>query len=216
MHPFTFVAAAIAMLWLLTVLASPVTRFEQAVMSAFGLLLSPAALVMAASGKPFGFPLTLRPEDVVFVACLFGVAAAGYHLLLERHGSRLHGKRIHRRHLAHWLSHLMILLGSWVIIALTCRIVFATPVPGAFAIGGLLVGIFVIADRRDLLLRALLTGLLVSLLIFLVETLFAARLFVPTVPSLAGLPVEELLWAGVVGFAAGPVYEFARHLRAIS
>jgi len=205
MSPFTFVVAAVGMVWLAMLLGSDHTRFEQLVMSLFGFLVAPAALLMSAPLAETGF------AELLFVASTFGIAAVTYHALLEPHAVRLNGRR--DRHPAHWMSHLLMSGGIWVIIAIAARIVFAVPAAQAFAMGGLLVGVYVLADHRELLLKALLSGVIVSILVFATEALFSGHLFAVVSQTLEGLPVEELLWAGVVGFTAGPVYEFARHVR---
>lgn len=207
MLPFTFVATAVGLLWLGLLLASPHTRFEQVVMSAFGLLLAPATLFLVA-------PTARSLADFVFVVSLFGVAAVAYHALVDRHADRWRGKRLKSRpHIANWVAHLMIAGGAWMTIAIAAKLVLAVPEVQAFTLGGLLIGIYVVADRKDLLLKALLTGIFAVLLVLAVEAVFSARLFLPTVPPLAGLPIEEILWAAVVGFTVGPLYEYVRHLR---
>jgi hypothetical protein len=205
MSPFTYVVASVGMVWLAMLLASDHTRFEQLVMSLFGFLVAPAALLMSAPLAETGF------AELLFVAIVFGISAVTYHSLLESHADRLNGRR--ERHPAHWVSHLLMSGGIWVIIAIAARLVFAMPRAQAFALGGLLVGVYALADHRDLLLKALLSGAIVSILVFATEAMFAGHLFAAVSLTLEGLPVEELLWAGVVGFTAGPVYEFARHVR---
>jgi hypothetical protein len=60
-----------------------------------------------------------------------------------------------------------------------------------------------------------------ALLVFIVEHLFFIRLF-PNIATnywewdmlstfiLGGIPLEEILWAGIVGFTIGPMYEWLR------
>jgi hypothetical protein len=61
-------------------------------------------------------------------------------------------------------------------------------------------------------------------LIFLLENIFFVRLFPLDAGSfwqfenlspmlLGGVPMEELIWAAVAGFAIGPLYEWLRHLK---
>jgi hypothetical protein len=101
--------------------------------------------------------------------------------------------------------------------------VFSLTTIHALMIGGLLVGMYVIADRHDLLMNALLSGLFTSALVFITEQIFFVRLF-PLDASLfwqwnalskfviGGIPLEEIMWAAVVGFTIGPMYEWLRRV----
>ena len=63
-----------------------------------------------------------------------------------------------------------------------------------------------------------------AVMIFVVEQIFFLRLFPETFANLSllsntssyvlgSVPMEEILWAAVVGFTIGPLYEYLRRFR---
>ncbi len=227
MPTFLFVTLALVVLWAFVFASSKETRHEQLVMSVIGLVLSPGALVLASIDYRSGRGTTstiVGAEDLLFAACLFGLAAVVYQVVFAKHTERLKGVRIKLSHPAsHWVSHLLIAFGLWAFSSLALTLVLHLSSVEAFIVGGLLIGIYVIADRKDLLFNALLSGLLVAIMVFVVEQLFFMRIFPEASADfwqlgnltgilLGGIPVEEILWAAVVGFAVGPIYEYMRQL----
>lgn len=227
MSPFLLVSIVLFAVWSALFLFSRSTRREQAVMSIIGGVLSPGVLMVAAhdarSLETYGAPVGV--EDLLFSFCLFGIAAVIYQALLGKHTAKWRGDRYRIANPAmHWFSHLLIIFGIWAFISLVMSLVFALSTVQGIIIGGLLIGTYIVADRKDLLLDALLSGILVAILVFLTEQLFFARLFPDAARDfwqienisgilLGGIPVEEILWAAVVGFAVGPVYEYIRRYR---
>jgi len=229
MSPFLLVSIALFLVWSALFFLSTATRREQAIMSIVGLLLSPGALFFASadfrsggeSASAFGV------ENFIFSFALFGVAAVVYQAAFGKRVAAWRGDRYRIAHPGlHWASHLAILLGIWVFVALVTSLVFHLTMIQSVTVGGLLIGIYVIADRQDLLLDALLSGIFSAILVFVMEQLFFARLFPEAALSfwnidnlsgivLGGIPVEEILWAAVVGFAVGPLYEYIRRYRLV-
>ena len=211
-------------LWLVLFLFSNETRREQLIMSIVGLVLSPGILLIAT----YDFRQIVSDEvavvgieDFLFAFSFFGVAAVIYQALIGKHAHKLRGSRYEVKHLGHWIGHLVLILGLWAFSALLLIEVFALSSIQGLIVGGLLVGMYVIADRHDLTLNALLSGLFMAALIFIVEQIFFVRLFPIDAASfwqfdalsgfiIGGIPLEELMWAAVVGFTIGPLYEYLR------
>ncbi len=228
MPPFLYVSLAFFVVWAIILFCSKQTRHEQVVMSVVGLVLAPGALMVASVDyRSVGVTsvTSMGIEDLLFAFCLFGVAAVIYQVVFGKHIKRFRGDRLFLSHPpTHWLAHLIIALGIWACISLTLTIVLALSTIQAIIVGGLMVGTYIIADRKDLMFDALLSGLFVSVLVFVIEQLFFVRMF-PEIASgywqtaqlsglaLGGIPVEEILWAGVVGFTIGPLYEYMREMR---
>ena len=70
----------------------------------------------------------------------------------------------------------------------------------------------------------ILSGIFISGLVFAAEQVFFGRMFPEAAPAfwqarhlsglmLGGIPVEEIVWSGVVGFAIGPLYEYMREIK---
>ncbi len=227
MSPFLYVSLALFAVWAVVLFLSKRTRHEQIVMSIIGLVLAPGAMAVAAIDyrNATATAGSVGIEDLLFAFCVFGIASVIYQFALGKHTKKLRGARIFLSHPAtHWLAHLVIALGIWAVVALSLTVVLGLSSIQAAIVAGLLVGTYVIADRKDLMFDALLSGLFVAVLVFAAEQLFFVRLFPDAAAQywqsgnlsglvLAGVPLEEILWAGVVGFAIGPLYEYMRDMR---
>ncbi len=225
MPSFLIASLVLFIVWLIFFLFVSQTRREQLVMSVVGLVLAPGVLLIVASDYRNMISDTMAGvglEDLLFSFSLFGIAAVIYQILVGKHAHKLKGERLHHAHPAvHWYVHLVLVLGLWAFVSLLLIDVFELASIRALVVGGLLIGVYVVADRHDLLLDALLSGLFTALLVFLTEQIFFARLF-PEAASqfwqfdqmttflIGGIPLEELLWAAVVGFTIGPLYEWLR------
>jgi hypothetical protein len=228
MQSFLLTSMALFILWLALVLFSKNTRKEQLIMSIVGLIITPAILLMVAIDHSLAAKdplIVIGIEDLIFSFSLFGIASVIYHALLGKHFVKLKGKRYKVEHpLINWVTHLIALLGLWASIALLLTNVFGLHAVRALVAGGLIIGVYIIIERHDLLINALLSGLMMAVLIFILEQLFAIRLS-PSIAEgfwqfdniksimISGVPVEKILWASVVGFAIGPMYEYIRHYK---
>lgn len=226
--PFLALSLTLLVIWLVIFFFSKETRKEQLFMSVVGVVLTPGILFVALSDYRRSLPVSGAPigiEDFLFAFALCGVAAVIYQVVFGRHLQKVRGQRffVNPPHL-HWISLVIMITGVWAAIALTLTTLFPINSVYAFAVGGLMVGTYIIADRHDLLLNALVSGAFVALLVFVLEQIFFTRLFpidagsVWQIENLSGTllgstPVEELLWVGVVGFAIGPLYEYVRGYR---
>lgn len=224
MSPFFIVSLVMFLIWLGFILFSSKTRREQIIMSFVGLIVAPGALMIASADyRGQGTQIAaIGIEDLLFSFALFGIAAVIYQVLL---GKRISNRTIERRRvqpaILHWAAQLVIMISAWLLILLVMNAFFGMGVIQSAVIGGLFVGIYIIADRKDLLADALLSGFFTLVLVFVTEQLFFVRLFPEAISNfwtsetvsgivLGGIPFEELLWAAVVGFAIGPLYEYIR------
>ena len=225
MTSFLFSSLAFFFVWLMLLLFSESTRREQLIMSVVGLVLSPGVLLIAATDYrqiTSGTVSAIGVEDMLFAFSLFGIAAVIYHVLLGKHTHKLRGPKVKIDHaVTHWLAHLILVLGLWIIMSLLLLEVFGLSSVQSGIVGGLLIATYIIAERQDLLFDALLSGVLVAALVFIVEHLFFARMFPDAASNywqfenlstfvVGGIPIEELMWAAVVGLAIGPMYEWLR------
>lgn len=227
MSSFLIVSLVLFVVWLIFMLFSNETRREQVIMSIVGMVLSPGILIVVASDfrNVIATDSTaIGIEDLIFAFSLFGIAAVIYQVLVGRHAHKLRGSRFDSKHIVHWIGHLILILGLWAFGSLLMIHVFSLSTVNALMVGGLLVGMYIIADRHDLLMNALLSGLFTAGLVFVTEQIFFVRLF-PLDASLfwqwnalskfviGGIPLEEIMWAAVVGFTIGPMYEWLRKYR---
>jgi len=228
MPSFLLASLAFFLIWVLLFVFSKDSRKEQLLMSLVGLLVSPAVLLLAASDFRnilLDSPFFVGIEDFIFAFSTFGVASVVYHVLIGKHGHKIKGERIRANSSAlHWVGHLVLVLALWAFVSLLMISVFDLASIQALAVGGLMIGIYIIADRHDLLFNALVSGIVMVILIFVLEQIFFIRLYpeaaevfwkLDTIPYflLGGIPLEELMWAAVVGFTIGPMYEWLRNIK---
>jgi hypothetical protein len=225
---FLYLSLTLFIIWCVLFFFSKSTRREQMFMSLIGLVLSPAVMLIALSDLRRTLPFSgepIRIEDFLFAFSFAGIAAVIYQVIVGKHLVKLRRPRIILKPRAvHWFSQLTILFAIWASISLLATLLFAAQSVHAFLIGGLLVGTYMIADRQDLLLNALVSGAFMTLLLLILEHLYFVRLF-PTDASdlwhlgnlsgafVGAIPIEELLWIAIVGFAIGPMYEYVRRYR---
>ncbi|TAK04300.1 hypothetical protein EPO34_04145 [Patescibacteria group bacterium] len=232
MPPFAYVTLAMLVIWAFLFVVSERTRLEQLAMSALGLILSPTALALVAADHRSGSAqASVSPgiAEFVFSAAMFGIAAVACHLALHAPAAAGHARiaawrgarlRIRSATLS-FVAPLLIVAGAWLFVAVAVQLTLAIPPVPALALSGVMMGLHAVADRKDLLLDALVTGTVIAALVFSVEQVFFVRLFPEAAAAfwsaenlsgilLAGIPISELLWAAVVGFTAGPMYEYVR------
>jgi hypothetical protein len=227
MSSFLITSIIFFIIWLAFFLFSNETRKEQLIMSVVGLVLSPGALLIATNDYrqiiSNNVPI-VGIEDLIFAFSFFGIAAVIYQVLLGKHTHKMRGSKYQAEHLGHWVGHLILTLGAWAFASLLLIHVFALASVQAAIVGGLLIGMYIIADRHDLLLNALLSGVFMGSLVFIIEQIFFVRLFPIDAGAfwqldhlsqfvIGGVPLEEIMWAAVVGFTVGPLYEWLRRYK---
>jgi hypothetical protein len=223
---FLITSLALFVVWSVIFFFFKRTRKEQMVMSLAGLLLSPAVMLFALTDYRRSLAIgngVIAVEDFLFAFCLTGIAAVIYEAVVGKRLVAWRGERVLLRpKVVHWMAQLVIVFAIWTCISVSIMALFPINAVYAFAAGGMLIGTYIIADRHDLMLNALGSGALTALLLFILEQIFFRRLFsfdaeqIWQMENLSGvllgpMPMEELLWFGVVGFAVGPLYEFVRH-----
>ena len=231
MTSFLYASLTLFLIWLGFLLFSKATRKEQLIMSLVGLVITPAAILIASVDYRSVFASEMASfgiEDFIFAFSLFGIAAVIYQALVGKRARAWRGERYKAGNkVAHWFAHLLIIIGIWVFTSFVMVAVFSMIAIHAFIVGGIMIGIYVIADRHDLLFNALLSGIMVAVLIFIIEQIFFLRLYPETLTSITllsnasgyvigSVPLEEIFWAAVVGFSIGPLYEYLRHERLIN
>ncbi len=222
MPTFLYTSLALFAVWAMLLLLSRPTRREQLVMSLVGLVIAPAALFLAAAEGTSAVQGPIGVEDLIFAVSFFGVAAVAYEALM---GVHLHAVRPARKEPKHpllaWAGRLLLALSFWAAVSVANLFVFELSVPRAAAAGALLVAVYVVAERKDLLLNALISGLFMSALVFLCQQLFFVQLFpgeaavrALSAPYIVGgVSTDVLLWSAMAGFAIGPLYEYVRRLK---
>ncbi len=228
MFPFLLFSLVLFLVWLAFLFFSKETRKEQLVMSVVGLVLAPALLLIAGTRYHAVIrdqPLSFGIEDLLFSFSLFGIASIIYHVLLGKHVHKFKGDRLRLKNpAAHWVAHLILVIGTWICLALGVIVVFGIDPIHALLFGGAMIGTYIIASRQDLLVDALLSGFMTTMLIFVLKQLFFIRLFPHILTNtwewsalssfiLESVRFEELFFVAITGFTIGPMYEWLRRYR---
>lgn len=225
--PLLLISLVLFFIWSFLLFFGKKTRREQIIMSIAGLVLAPAILVVASNDYRVTQTLaygSIGIEDLIFAFSFTGVAAVIYEILIGRKLVPARHKHLWGKHPVNWFASLVIILGSWALVSLMALWLFPVNSVYALMVGGLLVLTYIIADRHDLILDALFSGLFMATLVFGLEQLFFVQLFPTEAAALwqidrlsdflpGGVPIEEIIWILIVGMVIGPVYEFVRHYR---
>ena len=211
---FLVISIVLFALWCLLLVISRATRGEQLVLSLVGLALAPAIVFLALQMAP-GTSRQLGVEDFLFALSFFGIAAVIYEVMFGRHFVIIRSRVPTNHPNLAWIARLFLVICAWIVISVLCFFILQLPMVRAMLAGALLIGVYVIAARKDLLGNALATGTFMAALIFVCELLLGLRFHPTSLPS-AFMTVSfvHLVWAAVVGFAIGPLYEYVRHLKA--
>ena len=224
------VSLALFLIWLGILFVSKKTRREQLIMSVVGLVMTPPALLLSLADYRQAIEegiASIGIEDFIFAFSLFGIAAVVYQVIFGKHVRKMRGGKVgFQNGIVNWIAKLIVVIALWVIIAMSLIALFQLLSTHAFILAGVMIGIYVIAERHDLLLNALFSSFFIAALIFALEILLLSRLYPEagiclwdvkfmTTYLLVGVPAEDVLWAGVVGFTIGPLYEYLRHYRLV-
>ncbi len=214
------------LVWVLLIVTRPELRREMLVLGVFSLFLLPMTFTLGESDPSvieaaFG---TIGLLELAFAFALAGIAGTIFHAITGKHYHRM--PRIKRKRLTkkdslaqHWLLRLFITLLLFVWIVLLFNLLFQVDLATSALIGAIMLAVYMISHRHDLLLdavwSALLTGLIVAFAATFASVFSAGELelpFVKTGGTIASVPIDLLVWSIAVGLVLGPMYEFVRRL----
>lgn len=212
--------------WLFFFVRQTSTRTEMLALGVLSALLAPVFSLL--SGTSLATVSTSGIEigvlDIIFSFCFGGIAAVIFQEVLgKRYRTRipLPLKRIRLNQ--SWFLHLFLLFVLWAWLAVFFTLAVGVAAWQGVIVSGIFLGSYVIVLRHDLLIDAVLSGVLMTVVLFsLYELSFfreGADIATPWWGStstgahlLMSVPLQALLWAATVGFVLGPLYEFARNL----
>lgn len=160
--------------------------------------------------------------DLFFAFALSGIAGGLYHSLFGKHYHKL--PKPERRKVDNdesyaqlWLLRFFVAYLVYIWMVLLLVLLFNISVPIAFLISSIILAVYIVSHRQDLLADALWSSFLTAFVVFLSTIL--ASVFATTTVSIApvvsdvpflGVPLDLLLWSVAAGLALGPLYEFIR------
>ncbi len=159
--------------------------------------------------------------DLVFSFLFAGIAAVIFQQILSKHYSKRRSISLPIKTDNPWFLRLFILMVSWVWFALFLIYVMQTSSWQALVISALFIACYVIAIRRDLFVDAIWSGLLMTILLFVLYEVAYFRTVSELTPYswiseslsqqfIGSAPSSVLIWAAAMGFALGPLYEYVR------
>lgn len=161
--------------------------------------------------------------DLLFSFTVAGLAGSIYHAIFGKHYHRLpkiKSKKATDGTLVQiWLIRLFIgtLIFLWGIVF--CTFAFdLSPAPAAL-VTGIVMGVYIVIHRHDLLADTLLSGLLTGLVAFIAGSiaLFGTSIdfqsaLIAEHGYIGNIPIDLVTWSVAFGFGLGPLYEYIRRI----
>ncbi|MFH1631591.1 MAG: hypothetical protein ABIA47_01015 [bacterium] len=211
----------LALVWFLIYLTHQDVRREMLVLGIFAIFLMPLAFTL---GDPASLDAQskfaqIQIADVLFAFTLAGIAGASFHALFGKHYHKLPKSKRPTEALPAqvWLMRLLIafLIFVWGVVLLT--IIFELSTTQAALISAIVIAVYVVSHRHDLLSDAIWSAFLTTIIVFLASllaTLFTGVDFtigpISSTATFLDVPVDLLVWSAALGLALGPLYEFIR------
>ncbi|HCC84019.1 TPA: hypothetical protein DEP96_04185 [Candidatus Uhrbacteria bacterium] len=221
---FAIFVYILSVLWLGVFVLNKELRKEMIILSVSAFFLAPVIVTVkggdaAMVAERFA---GVHMLDLWFAFVVAGLAGSLYHVIFGKHYHRLPKIKQAKKDDALvqlWLIRLFIgaLAFMWGIVF--CAVAFdLTPAPAALATG-VVMSIYIIAHRHDLLVDVLLSGLITGLVAFFagaIAILGSTQGFSSTLIAEHGylwnVPLDLVTWSVAFGLALGPMYEYIRRL----
>lgn len=223
--PFALLSILLTLVWIFVFIKHKDLREEMGILSICAFFLAPV-IITVKGGDPN--VIAARFNGIQFMDLLFAFSVAGlagtfYHAIFGKHYHRLpklrHTKAQDGILVQIWLIRLFVatLLFLWGIVF--CVFAFdLTPAPAALATA-IVMAVYIIIHRHDLVVDALLSALLMGVITYItaaIALLGSPDDFASTIIAENGyvgnVPMDILTWSVAFGLALGPLYEYIRRL----
>lgn len=222
--PYPTFVLILALSWFVLFLSNVELRRELIVLGVLALFLLPLTFTIHAdetATQALFNALTFL--DLIFVFTVAGIAGTIFHAMLGKHYHSIpvvKGKRSKDQHLAQWwLLRLFfaVLFFLWGVMLLVFG--FDLSLAKAVLVAAIMIAIYMVSHRHDLLLDSIVSGFLTMFIVFLAATLgswFSADPIdiglITSSGAIAGVPTDLLLWSLGLGIVLGPLYEYVRRV----
>ncbi len=195
-------------------------RREMIILSVTAIFLLPLSLSIGA--KSSGVDIAqLGIPDLLFAFFVTGLAGVIYHAALGKEYHRTKHHKSSTRGVAElWLMRLFLFVLLFIWGTVIFILLFNMSNVYASLLSALIVGLYIMSHRKNLLLDSLLSALLMGILMtvvgfvsYSVSPESSELLFVESTTLFLGIPTDLLLWGFALGFALGPLYEYVRKLK---
>lgn len=223
--PFTILAVLLTLVWVVVFIRNKELREEMGILSICAFFLAPV-IITVKGGDPNIIAERfsgLRIMDLLFAFSVAGLAGTFYHAVFGKHYHRLPKLRSVKAKdgtlVQIWLIRLFIatLLFLWGIVF--CVFAFdLSPAPAALATA-LVMAVYIIVHRHDLVVDTLLSALLMGVVTYMTAAIALlgspydfTSLLVANNGFVGNVPIDILTWSVAFGLALGPLYEYIRRL----
>ncbi len=213
----------LVVLWVVLFIHERELRLEMLALGVLGLFLLPLSFtVLQGTDASYGFS-QLTFADLLFTYVIASLAGVLFHAVLGKHYHLLPSKK--RREsiesLAQWwLIRLLLALLFFVWMTLLLTLAFSVSLAGSVLLAAVMLTIYVVSHRHDLLYDAIASALLTGFIVFLAGELAAVFTGLPIAisvvessGSIGSVPSDLIIWSLGVGLILGPLYEYIRRLQ---
>lgn len=211
--------------WIFLFIRNRETRREMLIIGILAALFTPLFLSL-----PSGIfsalnerSVTLHIADFLFSFLFAGIAAVLFQSMFGKFYKTPVKKPI-KKDAQSWLIALLLFMTAWAWVSVLLSILLDLNSIQAIVVSAILVGMYIIMERHDLLWNAIWSAIFMSILFFIVYQisffntgleLSSAWWFNSSFSDrfIASVPVEALLWSASLGFVLGPLYEYVKELR---
>ena len=211
----------LALLWLGLFVYEKPLRKEMLALSMLGIFLLPTSFgILASENVAYGFS-HLRFIDLLFTFTIAGIAGVIYHIVLGKHYHFLPSKKEkkHEELAARWIINLLFAFVFFLWVTLLLNLIFSISLAAAVFLSAVMLVIYLVSHRHDLLYDALASAVLTGLIVFLVAELaafFTSQPFsgdiISTSTTVGSVPLDLILWSVGIGLLLGPIYEYIRRI----
>ena len=219
---YAVMSIILALIWILIFINKAELRTEMLVISIFSIFLLPIwiATQAVAQGAMQELFSSLSFLDLIFLFSISGIASTIFHVFFGKHYTNMpKPKRQKNRDIMAqvWIlgTFFGLLLFVWVTILLA--VIFGLSTPTALLIAAIIVAVYIVSHRHDLLGDAIWSAIFTAFIVFVASTLGSA--FTQTTPAIPfiqsgnfiqGVSMDLIYWALALGLVLGPLYEFIR------
>ncbi|MFH1712333.1 MAG: hypothetical protein ABH846_03825 [Patescibacteria group bacterium] len=224
---YTIIILILMLIWTVIFISRPDLRREMVTLGVLAIFLLPLALTVGSQTQldiQNNFS-QLSLTDMFFAFLLAGIAGVIFHALFGKHYHKLpKPKKTKNKQpdtVAHfWVLRLFLafLFFVWGVVLL--GYIFDLSLPEAVILASIMVAIYIVSHRRDLLADALWSAALTMLIVFItasVASIFAQTNFgitpIYSDASIFSVPLDLIIWSAALGLALGPLYEYIRRMQ---
>jgi hypothetical protein len=203
----------LSIFWLAIYKFFPFLRREMWLTGLFGTLLLPITFFILIDIKEFSPIYSLISTAFVFLtSSLSGVI---FHALVGLDYNHIKESRKNRHQSELWLAKFIFTVIAFSWLSIIFHLIFAISTSASLLTSAFIIFLYIIADRRDLLIDSVLSAFLMTFISFtagllsiMITTDFDSILF--SKDTLFGLPADLLVFSFALGLGLGPIYEYSR------